>query len=333
MQSVRTAGRRVVRRSPDALLARGVALPHRETGAMTRFAGALRKKDAPKTLRLGRLGRDRIRGKWFLLAGVFLVSGLVYGAFVGGQTQRLFDALHSGIDNFAVAAGFGVKRVTVEGKTHATDADITTALQAGPSNLTLAFDTDAAKARLESVPWVKHAQVMRLLPSTIQVVIEERVPYAIWQNRGETFVIDSDGVVLAPALREAYGHLPLVVGEGAGKRASALLDTLAPFSELKEHVVASFRVGDRRWTLQLASGLEILLPDDNVAEALQALTRLEAEHGVFDRNIAAVDLRLGDRVTVRLRDEAPAMTAPVAGSPAPEAPTASTKRVAQKGST
>lgn len=331
MQSVRTAGRKVVRRSPDALLARGVAVPQRG-GALTRFTGALRNAGAPRSLRLGRLSRDPTRGKWFLLAGLFALSGLVYGAFVGGQTQRLFNALQGGVDNFAVAAGFGVKRITVEGKTHATDADITAALQAGPSTLTLAFDTDAAKARLESVPWVKHAQVMRLLPSTIQVVIEERVPYAIWQNRGETFVIDADGVVLAPALREAYGHLPLVVGEGAGERAAALLDTLVPFTDLKEQLVASFRVGDRRWTLQLESGLEILLPDDNVAGALEALTRLEAEHGVFSRNIAAVDLRLGDRVTVRLRDEAPA-TAPVAGSPAPDTPTASTKSVAQKGST
>ncbi len=50
----------------------------------------------------------------------------------------------------------------------------------------LGFDSDPAKARLEGVPSIRHAQVMRLLPSTLQVQIEERVPYAIWQNHGQT---------------------------------------------------------------------------------------------------------------------------------------------------
>jgi len=187
----------------------------------------------------------------------------------------------------------------------------------------LGFDTDAAKARLESVPWIRHAQVMRLLPSTLQVVVEERVPYAIWQNHGQTYVIDAEGVTLAPALREAYPDLPLVVGEGAAKAASALYDQLKPYSDLKETMIAALRVGDRRWTLKLASGLEIMLPDDNVDEALASLTKLDAERGLLKRNIASIDLRLLDRVTVRLREEADA--SPPTAEAAQETPTSSTK--------
>jgi cell division septal protein FtsQ len=44
---------------------------------------------------------------------------------------------------------------------------------------------------------------MRLLPSTLQVVIEEREPFAIWQSQQKTYVVDAEGAVLAPALREA----------------------------------------------------------------------------------------------------------------------------------
>ena len=36
---------------------------------------------------------------------------------------------------------------------------------------------------------------MRLLPSTLQVVVEERTPYAIWQNSRQTYVVDAEGVV------------------------------------------------------------------------------------------------------------------------------------------
>ena len=107
--------------------------------------------------------------------------------FIGGQTGRLLDALSSGVERLAVVAGFGVERVTVEGQRNATDSAITAALAAGPDTMMLNFDTDAAKQRLEAVPWIRHAQVMRLLPSTLQVVIEEREPYAVWQNKGKTY--------------------------------------------------------------------------------------------------------------------------------------------------
>jgi cell division protein FtsQ len=285
---------------------------------------------SPRSIRLGRIGQHA-RGKWLALSALFLASALIYGAVIGGQTARAYDALTGGIDHLAIAAGFGVKRVTVTGQLHATDAAITAALGAGPDTMMLGFDTNAAKARLEAVPWIKHAQVMRLLPSTLQVVLEERAPYAVWQNQGQTYVIDTEGVVLAPALREAYASLPLVVGEGAGKSAAQLFAQLTPFSDLTKDVIAAIRVGDRRWTLKLASGLEIMLPDDNIAEALTSLAKLDDQHGVLKRDIAAVDLRLLDRVTVRLRETASANQP--GGATEAEIPTASTKVAPAKGKT
>jgi cell division protein FtsQ len=169
------------------------------------------------------------------------------------------------------------------------------------------------------------------LPSTLQVVVEERTPYAVWQNRGQTYVVDTEGVVLAPALREAYPGLPLTVGEGAGKNAAQLFDQLTPFGELTQDLVAAIRVGDRRWTLKLASGLEIMLPDDNIAAALTSLAKLNQDKGVLKRDIAAVDLRLLDRVTVRLRETAAA--GPPGAAPQADIPTASTKIAPAKGKT
>lgn len=312
-------------------MARGIASVRKPSNRLPVVAQTRRLiTRSPRSVRLGRIGQHA-RGKWLALSGLFLASALIYGAVIGGQTARAYDALTGGIDHLAVAAGFGVKRVTVTGQLHATDAAITAALGAGPDTMMLGFDTNAAKARLEAVPWIRHAQVMRLLPSTLQVVVEERTPYAVWQNKGQTYVIDAEGVVLAPALREAYAGLPLVVGEGAGKSAAQLFDQLTPFGDVTKDVIAAIRVGDRRWTLKLASGLEIMLPDDNIAEALTSLAKLDEEHGVLKRDIAAVDLRLLDRVTVRLRETASANQP--GGPTEADIPTASTKAALAKGKT
>ncbi|BAQ17036.1 cell division protein FtsQ/DivIB [Methyloceanibacter caenitepidi] len=260
----------------------------------------------PRQIQLGRTRRGPMGAKWQLLCAAFVASAVLYGAIVGGQIEKIFNATVTGAERAAVAMGFGVKRVVVEGQRNATDFAITTALGAGPETFMLAFDTDAAKDRLEAVPWIRHARVMRLLPSTLQVEIEERDPYAIWQNKRQTFVVDSEGVVLAPALPQAFPHLPLVVGEGAGKHAAALYQTLEPYTDLKSRMLAALRVGDRRWTLKLRTGTEVMLPDGNIEMALEALQKLERERGVFEQDIAAIDMRLLDRITLRLRETAAA---------------------------
>jgi len=290
--------------SQEALLARGIAVPRERRLPVLSGARDMTAR-GPNAVRLGRAGRVRVRGKWLFLSVLFLASAVIYGAAVGGQINQLFSSAITGADRAIVAMGFGVERVTVDGRRNSTDAAITAALGAGPDTLMLAFDTAAAKERLEAVPWIRHAQVMRLLPSTLQVVIEEREPYAVWQNKGRTFVVDDQGAVLAPALPQAFPDLPLVVGEGAGEHAAALYAILAPYQDLKRRMLAALRVGDRRWTLKLRTGTEIMLPDGNVEMALEALTKLEQQRGVLERDLAAIDLRLLDRITLRMHEAVP----------------------------
>ena len=318
MQSVGpTRGRRQIVRTNDALLARGIAVPKRRfTGLdMPGFGGAKRPGGAA-------LGRGS--GAWRVVAVLLIAGAAGYGFWISGE-EGLYGQTKRGLKALTIAAGFGVKRITVEGQQHTTDAELTRALGAGPGSFMLAFDTDAAKERLEQVPWVKHAQVMRLLPSTLQVVIEERVPFAVWQSRGQTYVVDVEGAVIAPAVREAYPNLPLVVGEGAGKNAANLFETLKPFDSVTKQMVAALRVGDRRWTLKLSSGVDVMLPDDGVADALKTLINLDRDRSLLQREIAAVDLRLADRVSVRIHDKAE-LTMPDSGSALPDVPTSSTKR-------
>ena len=329
MQQVRRGTVRK-RGSQQALLARGIAAPRKTSTRLPVLAQARRLiTRTPRTIRLGRIG-SHARSKWLVLCALALGSAVVYGAVIGGQTTRAYDALASALERSAIAAGFGVRKIAVTGQLHATDAAITAALGAGPDTMMLGFDTDAAKTRLEAVPWIRHAQVMRLLPSTLQVMVEERSPFAVWQSKGRTYVVDAEGVVLAPALRDAYTDLPLVVGEGAAKNAAALVAQLAAYDDLNKQILAAIRVGDRRWTLKLLSGAEVMLPDDNVPEALASLVKLDGERRVLERDIATVDLRLLDRITVRLRA---AEATRLQDATQDDIPTASTKSTPAKGKT
>jgi cell division protein FtsQ len=65
-------------------------------------------------------------------------------------------------------------------------------------------------------------------------------------------------------------------------------------------------VADRRWDLRLTNGIDVQLPESDVAAALDRLVGLDHDKKLLSRDITVVDLRLPDRVTVRLSDAAAA---------------------------
>ncbi len=82
----------------------------------------------------------------------------------------------------------------------------------------------------------------------------------------------------------------------------------ADLSDLGERVKAGTYVSGRRWTLKL-DGVDIRLPETGAAEALARLAKLERDSRILEKDIIAVDLRLPDRVVVRLTEEAAATRA------------------------
>jgi cell division protein FtsQ len=305
----RDSRQRSHRGSRDLLRERAIAVPASRGIFGLSLPRLRRSEGGSKRLARGAQLLGGNRG-WRGLVVLCLAAGGGYGLWTSGKSEGLYLEAKAGVERLAVAIGFGVKQIVVEGQDRLGDAEVAKALGAGPGSMILAFDTDAAKARLEAVPWVKQARIMRLLPSTLRVLVEERTPYALWQSKGETHVVDAEGAVLAPATREAYPALPLVVGDGAGKSAADLMRVLAPFEPVRRQLVAAIRVGDRRWTLKLASGIDVMLPEDGIEDALKTLVTFDNERDLLRRGVAAVDLRLGDRIGVRLREQAAPITAP-----------------------
>ena len=67
---------------------------------------------------------------------------------------------------------------------------------------------------------------------------------------------------------------------------------------------ATVLVGERRWNLRLKNGIDVRLPETDIAPALERLVALDKEKNLTTRDIVAIDLRLADRVTVRLSEAA-----------------------------
>jgi cell division protein FtsQ len=240
------------------------------------------------------------------VAGSLLLLGatLSYGAIVGGHVAAVTDWLRGARDNAANALGFGIAAVSVSGGSQVgREQALTLAGVTGRSSL-LFFDAEAARARLLADPWIAAAAILKLYPDRLLITITERRAFALWQRNGQVNVIADDGTVLQPFVEDRYRGLPLVVGSGAERRAKDFIGLLDRYPEIRSALRASVLVAERRWNLRLVNGMDVHLPDSDLQAALDRLVKLDHDKKVLSRDITSIDLRLPDRVTVRLSDAA-----------------------------
>jgi cell division protein FtsQ len=298
-------------KAPSRLRRAAAAVSQRRRGEWVESHGVLLLESAGRSRRFAR-SLDRVANRLAqlprhigLIATILIIAaGAGYGAVLSGQAGKVIDFFKDARDTAANAAGFGIAAVAVTGEKHLSREEILAAAGVTARTSLLFFDVADARARLLTNPWIAEATVQKFLPDRLAISISERAAFALWQKAGRVGVIASDGTVLEPYVLRRYADLPLFVGIGAEVRAREFLALLDRRPELRANVRACVLVAERRWNLRLKNGVDVRLPEFDVEQALDQLAVLERDTRLSNRDITAIDLRLADRITVRLSDGA-----------------------------
>ncbi|WP_375458725.1 cell division protein FtsQ/DivIB [uncultured Enterovirga sp.] len=245
------------------------------------------------------------------LAGTFLTLGFFgliagYGLVLNGDYAEFARTHGDPRDTVARALGFGIEKVTIAGIARLPESYILDLAGITPGSSMPFLNAAEARERLLADPFIQSVEVRKLYPGELVLTLVEREPYALWQRDGELFVVARDGTAIDRLRDRSLASLPLVVGEGANLQAPAYLALLEAAGPLRSKVRAGMLISGRRWTLKMENGLDIRLPEEGAPAAMARLVRLDRESGLLGKDVLAIDLRMSDRVVVRLTEEAAA---------------------------
>jgi cell division protein FtsQ len=241
-----------------------------------------------------------------ILFGLVAVAGAAtLGLRASDRWPQIVSLYTNGMDHtldLTALAGLRLDALTVEGRVNTDPEDILASIDVERGTPILSIDVGQAREALESLPWVKSAQVERQLPNAVHVVIEERAAYALWQRGKRYTLIDAGGhsIVDVPG---QIGELPLIVGADAPAHAYELFEVLKTAPDLLSRVRGAVRIGERRWNIHFdsfESGITIRMPETGIADAWARLAALQRDHNLLERDLAGIDLRLPDRLIVQL---------------------------------
>jgi len=249
---------------------------------------------------LGQTKQARIAAR--VSAVLFLGMTILHSIILGGYLNYDGSPWAKVPGKLSSLVGWAADDIRITGLVHQDPAMLLTALGIKPGGSLIGFDAANAKALLENLDSVSTATVQRSFPNQLEISVEERVPFAVWQRAGSYYVIDRSGSAMSNLPPGKLPELPLVTGEGAQFEVAELVNQLEVSPDLSSRMNGAARVGQRRWNLYLDNGIIILLPEKNVMEVLARLAALESSQHLLSKGVKSVDLRFSGRVIVGIAE-------------------------------
>jgi len=213
---------------------------------------------------------------------------------------RIAASVNEATKSATLGMGFAVREVYVADRSKTPQDELLKALGTRIGDPILYFDAATARRRLLEIGWIDDARIERRLPDRIIVVLKERTPIAIWQHQRKFLLVDRSGAVIGPKERGEYANLKIIIGEDAPKHAAELMAMLDREPAMMERVTHATWVSDRQWTIRIENAIDVKLPADSPEAAWQKLVDMERDYRVLKRDISSVDLRVPDKISVRV---------------------------------
>ena len=227
----------------------------------------------------------------------FIAGAIAYGAVLGGHVDLAAGSrLQAMSGDLAGYFGYAAQEIRISGLEWQSPPAVLAAVGVTPGGPLVGFQPAAARRALEDLDWVESARVQRLFPNQLEISVVERQPFAIWQRGGLFHVIDETGVMLTGIDPGAVPGLPVVTGAGAATAVAQLVNHMEAHPRLRSKLKAAGRVGARRWNLYFDGPVKALLPEHGLEKALAVLSALDDRHGILDRRVDAIDLRVAGSV-------------------------------------
>jgi cell division protein FtsQ len=232
------------------------------------------------------------------LGGVgFVASAIAYGAVLGGHVDldagSRLEAMSGAVAGYF---GYAAQEIRITGLEWQSPPAVLAAVGVTPGGPLVGFQPAEARRALEGLDWVESARVQRLFPNQLEISVVERQPFAVWQRGGMFHVIDEAGVTLTGINPGDVPGLPVVTGAGAETAVAQLVNHMEAHPGLRSKLKAAGRVGLRRWNLYFDGAVKALLPEHGLEKALAVLSALDDRHGILDRRVDAIDLRVAGSV-------------------------------------
>ena len=224
---------------------------------------------------------------------LFLTSFYLLSKTNNNLTDQKFNFLNKLLIN----NGFIIKNIEISGINHLNKNDIIKIISAYNDINIFNVNIKNIYKEIKNNTWIKKASIEIIYPNTIKILLTEKKPIAIWQNRyGNSLITKSGDIIFEKNLEEFKNYLPIVVGQNANKKVQSILNIFSKNRDFVTNIWSLTFVNQRRWDVHFNQGLTIKLPSKSVEKAWEKVLYLDREFNILNLGLTELDLRNSNQI-------------------------------------
>ena len=230
---------------------------------------------------------------FFLILFILITSFYLLPKINNTFTETTFNFLNKILIN----NGFIIKNIEISGLNHLNKNDIIKIVSAYYDINIFNVNINNIHREIKKNTWIKKASVQIIYPNTIKILVIEKKPIAIWQNRyGNSLITKSGDIIFEKNLEKFKNNLPIIIGQNAHKNVHSILNILSSKRNFIKNIWSLTFVNERRWDLHFNQGLTIRLPSKNVENAWQKVLYLHKKFNILSLYLTEIDLRNSNQI-------------------------------------
>ena len=224
----------------------------------------------------------------FIILFLFLTSFYLLSKTTNIFTESKLNFLNKVLIN----NGFVIKNIEIVGVNHLDKDEIIKIISTYNNINIFNVNINNIYREIKNNTWIKKASVEIIYPNTIKILLTEKKPIAIWQNRyGNSLITKNGDVISEKNLEKFKSYLPIIIGQNAHKNVHSILKILSSNKDFFQNIWSLTFVNERRWDVHFNQGLTIRLPSKNEKNAWEKIVNLNQKFNLLSLGLTEIDLR------------------------------------------
>ena len=196
---------------------------------------------------------------------------------------------------------FELREIQVEGVKRLSREQILEKANVSLNTCTFWVNLSVITRQIESLDLVKRAEVRRVLPSTLQMRIVEREPFACWRCEDGFWEVDDEGVILGRVPESS--NLPLIIGVSPESNDQLKLSlNILRFTQKTGFSLQKidFSSSSTGIIAYLEEGIVLLINERSYIESLSYLPLVLKDLEKRGEKVSRIDFRFSEQIVVQL---------------------------------
>ena len=189
---------------------------------------------------------------------------------------------------------FKIQEVLIEGQSKLLKQDIATQLEHMKGKNIVYLNTNEIENLIKTDVRVKKVSVRKLFPSKIEVILEEREPYAYVKKGDKTLLADKDLNIYGDILEDPSKNIPVI--EYTSDESLAQIKTILSKIKNKDFyaMISEIRQSEKNYEIVLINNVKIitdtLVTEKNYNDAYKLYERIKKEKPVTSMDLRFIDI-------------------------------------------